>query len=324
MKGAGTARGRRESGVSRSRCPWAFAWVCAAFALAATAWWSRPGDAQVLQAEHVPTPIAARAAREYPHALVLGSGGPRGLAHIGVLQVLDEAGYRPDLIVGTSMGALIGALVSTGKSGREMEQRVLDPNPWNWVRDLTWSRHGWLRGEALDRILHRAGAPKRLEALPIAVVAVATRLPDGTRIAFQAGDVVAAVRASSASPGMLLPVRIDGQLYVDGDLVAPVPVATARELGARRIIAVDVSAFADTTPPIEEVSLDWVERDARRRLMIDREAADADMLIRVRMPYYVDLSRSGRAAAIEAGRAAARAALPELRRLGLVRPAPAP
>lgn len=302
-----------------SRCAWALALGCATVALAVTAWWSRPGDAAVLQGEPAPSAIPARAPRTYERALVLGSGGPRGLAHIGVLQVLEEVGYRPDLIVGTSMGALVGALMSAGKSGRAMEQRVLDPNPWNWLRDLAWSRHGWLRGDALDRILQAAGAATRLEALPIPVVAVATRLPDGARIAFESGDVVSAVRASSASPGMLLPVRIDGQLYADGDLVAPVPVATARELGARQIIAVDVSAFADTTPPIEEVSLQWIERDVRRRLMIDREAADADILIRVRMPYYVDLSRSGRAAAIEAGRAAARAALPELRRLGLVR-----
>lgn len=280
-------------------------------------WESRSGAPVVLDSADPPRPIDAQTTGRYARGLVLGSGGPRAYAHIGVLQVLEEAGYRPDLIVGTSMGALVGAMNAAGRSALEIEQR-LKPEPTNWLPDLAWSRHGWLRGESIARILRAAGAGTALEKLPIRVIAVATRLPEGTRIEFGHGDAIAAVRASSASPGMLLPVVIEGRLYADGDIVAPVAVATARRLGARSIIAVDVSAFADTTPPVEQMTLEWVQTDIRRRAQIDEELSVADAAIRVRMPYWLGLGERGRLTAIEAGRLAARAALPELRRRGLI------
>ena len=256
--------------------------------------------------------------RDYQQALVLGSGGPRGFAHIGVLQVLDEAGYKPDLIVGTSMGAIIGAALSAGRSPREMERRVLAPDWFIWIRDLTWSRHGWLMGHSIENIVLSAGAARDLEGLPIRVVAVATKLPGGDRVEFGYGDVVSSVRASSASPGMFLPVKIEGELYSDGDIVAPVAAATAKKLGARKILAVDVSAFADTTPSIESVNVPWVVQDIRRRILINQELQVADAVIHVNMAYYAGVFHDGRAASIAAGRLAAVAALPELRRLGIV------
>lgn len=256
--------------------------------------------------------------RDYQQALVLGSGGPRGFAHIGVLQVLDEAGYKPDLIVGTSMGAIIGAALSAGRSPREMERRALDPDWLNWIRDLTWSRHGWLKGDSIENIVLSTGAARDLEDLPIRVVAVATKLPGGDRVEFGYGDVVTGVRASSASPGIFLPVKIEGELYSDGDIVAPVAAATARKLGARKILAVDVSAFADTTPSVESVNVPWVVQDIRRRLLVNQESHLADAVIRVNMAYYAGVFHDGRVASIAAGRLAALAALPELRRLGII------
>ena len=130
------------------------------------------------------------------------------------------------------------------------------------------------------------------------------------------GDVVSAVRASSARPGMFLPVMIDGRVLADGDIVAPVPAATAKKLGAVKVLAVDVSAFADTTPPVEAMTVDWVERDVRRRNMIDSELRATDAVIRVRLTYYSGAWNDGRVAAIAAGREAAQAALPALRRHG--------
>lgn len=283
--------------------------------------WLRSGEPVVLHSDHPPQPIDSRMVGEYPQALVLGSGGPRGLAHIGVLQVLQEAGYKPDLIVGTSMGAILGVGLSAGRSPRVMEQRALNPDFFNWIGDLTWSRHGWLRGSSIDHIIRSAGV-RRFEDLPIKVVVVATRLPNGERVEFGYGDVVSAVRASSASPGMLLPVMINGQLFADGDIVAPVPVTTAKKLGARKILAVDVSAFADTTPPVEAMSLEWVQQDIRRRMLVEAELLAADGVIRVKMNYYAGISQDGRFASIEGGRQAALAALPELRRLGVIAPQP--
>ena len=263
------------------------------------------------------TTIDARMVGSYPQALVLGSGGPRGFAHIGVLQVLGEAGYKPDLIVGTSMGAIIGAALSGGVSPDRMEQRALNPDWLNWIRDLTWSRHGWLRGRSVENLVRSAGAAQQLEDLPIKLVAVATDLASGGRVEFGYGDVVSAVRASSASPGMFVPVQIDGRILSDGDIVAPVAVA-ARKLGARKVLAVDVSAFADTTPPLASMTLEWVVQDIRRRLTIDEELRAADIVIHVRLNYYAGVGQKYRISAIAAGRKAAMDALPELRRLGLV------
>ena len=298
-------------------------WRCIFFSLLLVATvgalvWFRPGAPEVLQSDHPPRTIDSGLVGHYPQALVLGSGGPRGFAHIGVLQVLEEAGYKPDLIVGTSMGAMVGAALSVGVAPLQMEQRALNPDWLNWIRDLTWSRHGWLRGRSIENIVRTAGAARQFEDLPIRLVAVATGLPAGDRVEFGYGDVAAAVRASSASPGMFVPVMIDGRLLADGDIVAPVPVTTAKKLGAVKVLAVDVSAFADTTPPVEAMTVDWVERDIRRRIMIDSELRAADAVIRVRLKYYSGVWHDGRVAAIAAGRDAAQAALPELRRHGLI------
>ena len=303
---------------SRARC-----WACPILLVVVAAVvgilvWSRSGEPVTLSSLHPPQPIDSRMQRDYPQALVLGSGGPRGFAHIGVLQVLDEAGYKPDLIVGTSMGAIIGAALSAGRSPREMERRALAPDWFNWIRDLTWSRHGWLKGDSIENIVLSAGAARDLEDLPIRLVTVATKLPGGDRVEFGYGNVVSSVRASSASPGMFLPVKIEGQLYSDGDIVAPLAAATAKKLGARKILAVDVSAFADTTPSIESVNVPWVVEDIRRRLLVDQESQVADAVIRVKMPYYAGVTHDGRVVSIAAGRRAAVAALPELRRLGIV------
>ena len=311
-------RKQTEMAHSRARrwgCPLLLVVVAV---VAGTLMWSRSGDPVTLISLHPPQPIDLRMQRDYQQALVLGSGGPRGFAHIGVLQVLDEAGYKPDLIVGTSMGAIIGAALSAGRSPREMERRALSPDWFNWIRDLTWSRHGWFKGHSIENIVLSAGAARDLEDLPIRVVTVATKLPGGDRVEFGYGDVVASVRASSASPGMFVPVKIEGELYSDGDIVAPVAAATARKLGARKILAVDVSAFADTTPSIESLNLPWVVQDIRRRVLINQELKVVDAVIHVNMAYYAGVFHDGRVASIASGRLAALAALPELRRLGIV------
>ena len=118
---------------------------------------------------------------------------------------------------------------------------------------------------------------------------------------------------------MFLPVIIDGQFYADGDIVAPMPVTKAKKLSARRILAIYVSAFADTTQPVEAMSMEWVGQDIRSRMLIDSELLAANAVIRVKMNYYTGISQDGRFASINGGR---QAALPELRRLGLIAPQP--
>jgi NTE family protein len=177
--------------------------------------------------------------------LALGGGGARGFAHVGVLQVLEEAGIKPDLVVGTSAGSLVGALYASGKTGAQL-QRIAETMEESTITDwaLPFLNRGVLRGEALARYVTAQTQGRKIEELPIRLGIVATDLNLGEGVLFQRGDTATAVRASSAVPSVFLPVRINNRDYVDGGLVAPVPVRYAREMGAEVVLAVDIS----TTP----------------------------------------------------------------------------
>lgn len=267
---------------------------------------------------NLPVPLSADERGNYRLALVLGSGGPRGFAHVGVLVALDRLGIRPDLIVGTSMGAAIGALYASGMPLPAIWQRVMDSGFGDWLPDLTLHHFGWLTGETIEREIDRAVGGRPIEALPVRFVAVATRVPSGVRTEFARGNVGTAVRASSSVFGQIVPVQIGEHAYSDGDLVSPVPVETARRLGARHVIAVDVSADLRDSPDWTQIRSHWVSTGIYREQIIVRELAQADVPIRVRMNYYAYGDQNYKAYARAMGMAAVEAALPKLRALGLV------
>jgi NTE family protein len=199
-------------------------------------------------------------------AVVLGSGGPRGFAHIGVLKALEDAGVHPDLIVGSSVGAMVGALYAAGYDARTLERMAYDIDLLDFVEaSILWGGASSGRG-----VQDRAVANKPIEALPTRFAAVATRLSDRKLVAFNRGDTGLAVRASGASPGQFQPVRIGREEYVDGDEVSPVPIHMARMLGAEVVIAVDVSAYLEETPP--GVPQEWIDKDERRARQIRTRA----------------------------------------------------
>jgi NTE family protein len=172
-------------------------------------------------------------------ALVLSSGGLRGFAHLGVLKALEAHGVRPDLVVGTSVGALAGALYASGIDGAALERIVAD-------EDFRLGA-GWF-GPPLGRAsldVHGFVAAhlqrQRIEQFPIGFAAVATDLQRGCLEVFNRGGAAAAVQALSALPGVFEPPRIGGRPYADGGLASPVPMRVARALGAQRVIAVDVT-----------------------------------------------------------------------------------
>src|SRR5436190_15123682 len=179
-------------------------------------------------------------------ALVLSGGGPRGFAHIGVLKVLAEAGIRPDLVVGTSSGALVGVLYAARPSPAELEKRALALGGAD-VFDYDVFRQR-VSGSALQSWIDRAVEGRTIDRLTLPVVVVATRQADGASVAFTRGDSGAAVRASSAVPGSFSPVRIGEDVFVDGDISAPLPIAIARGFGAKRVIAVDVAQDVSRAP----------------------------------------------------------------------------
>ena len=240
-------------------------------------------------------------------ALVLGSGGRRGFAHIGVLKVLTENGIRPDLIIGSSVGAVVGSLYAGGMSATEIEKLAYSLRSLDFFEFKTlFGRPA--TGAAVQDFVSRHVHGRAIEELPVAFAAAATRVRDSTLVLFNRGDTGLAVRASAASPGEFEPVRISGEAYVDGDVSSPVPIRAARRMRARVVIAVDVSAYVQETPPA--VPAEWKEKDARRAKQIAEEAPEADVLIHPDIGYYAGYNEAYRRRVIAIAYAAARERLP--------------
>ena len=240
-------------------------------------------------------------------ALVLGSGGHRGFAHIGVLKVLTENGIRPDLIIGSSVGAVVGSLYAGGMSATEIEKlayslRLLE------LFELKTLFGRPATGRGVQGFVNKHVQARAIEELPIPFTAAATRVRDSALVLFNRGDTGVAVRASAASPGEFEPVRISGEAYVDADVASPVPIRAARRMGARVVIAVDVSAYIQETPA--GVPAQWVEKDARRAKQIAEEAPEADVLIHPDIGYYAGHSEAYRRRVIAIAYRAARERLP--------------
>jgi len=178
--------------------------------------------------------------------VVLGSGGARGMAHIGVLKRLHELGMRPHCVVGTSAGALVGAAYAAGRLDvLETHVRQLD---WRRVAQLfvevNFSRAGLISGRHIERLLREIYGVSQISQLPIPFAAVATALEEESEAALSEGNLMEAVRASIAIPGIFTPVRREGRVLVDGGLINPLPVSVARRMGAERVLAVDVNLRA--------------------------------------------------------------------------------
>mgnify|MGYP001262193709 CR=1 FL=1 len=174
--------------------------------------------------------------------LALGSGSARGLAHIGVIRALGEAGIAVDCVVGASMGALIGAVHAAGKlDDLENFFRDLDWKKTTAFFDVVLPRSGLLDGAKISDLVRDHVPAETIESLPLVFAAVASDLASGEEVVIRDGDIIEAVRASISVPGIFTPVRRDGRILVDGGLVNPVPVTTARALGAEIVIAVDLN-----------------------------------------------------------------------------------
>ena len=244
-------------------------------------------------------------------ALVLGSGGPRGYAHIGVLKVLEEAGVEIDLVVGSSVGSLIGAFWADGFSAAHIDEIANAGGPLTLFDLSPFADRGWIHGQRLQDYVNSRLGGRSIEALKRRVIVTATRRYDKAPVFIQTGNVGVAVRASSAVPKVISPVGINGVEYEDADESLPVAVRAARLAGARFVIAVDVSALAGSAPP--GTSSAWLTRDALRRSRIDPEVAAADILIHPDMGYAASPFRSFFMKAQASGESATRVLLPTIK-----------
>lgn len=172
-------------------------------------------------------------------ALVLGGGGARGLAHIGALDVLEREDIKIDLLVGTSMGAVIAAAYSLGIPIPTMESRATAIS-WTDIFDPTIPKQGLIEGQKMQRVIEEILENKTFLDINIPLAIVTTDIEKAQEVVYTSGDLIKIIRASCSWPGIFNPVSIDGQLLVDGGIKNSVPVSIAKKLGADFIIACDV------------------------------------------------------------------------------------
>jgi NTE family protein len=260
-----------------------------------------------------PRPVdREHASRPYKVALVLSSGGLRGLAHVGVLRVLLAYGWTPDLLVGSSIGAIVGAAFAAGADGEMLDNLAVPSmlDPWG-----SWFVRPSARSEALEAFVAELVGQRSIEELPRRLVTVATERNTGCLALFGQGDAARAVVASSALPGALAPVRIADRAFVDGGLAAPLPVRVARALGAQRVVAVDTTFHAEPEVPGGMVDSVLHAGMVMSRHLAQPDRAAADVLIEPRLPPVDEVTLANRSAIVQAGEAAALAQLERLRQV---------
>jgi NTE family protein len=242
-------------------------------------------------------------------ALALGSGGVRGFAHVGVIKALEEAGIVPDIVTGSSSGAVVAALYASGRPAGELEEIALGIEQGDLV-DFVLFGNGWIRGEALQEFVSRVVGGKPIERLAKRFAVVATEARSRRMTVFNRGDTGLAVRASVSVPNLFIPPVINGEEYLDGGLTSPVPVRLARAMGADVVIAVDVSWFAQA----RNSSGNGMERYGRsgRYALLAEELEGADIIVTPRTAFTRLLDFEHRVANIAAGEAAGREAVAEV------------
>lgn len=246
--------------------------------------------------------------------LALGGGAARGFAHIGVIQVLEEAGLRPDFVAGTSAGSVVAALYASGKTGAQLQQigeSMEEAAITDWT--LPVFNSGILRGDALAKYVNQQVGGRSIENMTVPLGIVATDLYSGEMMVFQRGDTGLAVRASSAVPAIFQPVKISGRSYVDGGLVSPVPVRAARRMGAQVVLAIDITSPPDSSGSEGTLAVLLQTASIMGKSINAFELKEADVVIRPDLRAVSSADFSSRKKAIEAGRRAMLELLPQLR-----------
>ncbi|MCO8096394.1 patatin-like phospholipase family protein [Acinetobacter lwoffii] len=250
------------------------------------------------------TPATPIKAREPVVAIALGGGGAKGFAHIGVIKVLESHGIKPKIVTGTSAGSFVGSLYASGKSPYQLQQIALNFKESD-IRDLTLNRQGIIAGQKLQDFVNKNVANKPIEQFPIRFAAVATRLDNGRKADFIKGNAGQAVRASCSIPNVFVPAVIGGTKYVDGGLVSPIPVKTAKDMGADIVIAVDISARPDGNKALNM----WGVLDQTLNIMgqqsINEELSQATVVIQPKVGHIGTLDLKASNATILEGEKAA-------------------
>lgn len=262
------------------------------------------------------TPAGRSAGPTRPRVgIALGGGGARGFAQIGVLHVLEQERVPIDVVVGTSVGSLVGAMYAD--TGRVLDAELLALTVNNEdifdYKALAIFSGGFVKGEKLERFIESHLKHQTIETMRVPFAAVSVDLRTGKTAVFDAGSVAKAVHASAAIPGVFVPVEIAGTSYVDGGVTDPIPVDVARAKGADVVIAVAIPAAIPGDAPRNPIEIVFHAVTIMAAEIGRLRAREADVVIEpaVGNVRYDDFSKKTQL--IEAGEAAARAAMPEIR-----------
>ena len=245
-------------------------------------------------------------------ALALGGGAARGFAHIGVIKALEAQGIRPEIVTGTSAGAVVGALYAAGNDGFALQKLAIKMDE-SKINDWSLPDRGLLKGEALQQFINETIGQRSIETLKKPLGVVATDLHSGESILFRTGNTGMAVRASATVPGVFKPVTINGHEYVDGGLSSLIPVRSARQMGADVVIAVDISARPDNKTVNSTLDILLQTFTIMGQNMARYELKEADVVVRPQVGNVGATDFQSRHNAIMEGEKAAQAALPAIR-----------
>lgn len=244
-------------------------------------------------------------------ALVLGAGASKGFAHVGVLKILETNKIPIHMIVGTSVGSVVGSFYAYGLNAFEL-QRLSFSIEQKDIVDLTIPDNGFIKGEKLEEFVNRTLKNTPIEKLKIPFYAVATEIQNGREVLFGRGNTGQAVRASCSIPGVFRPVKIGDKVYVDGGVVSPVAVEAAKRLGADVVIAVDISAGGERTPPVSTIETLLQSIDIMYSKLAAIQLSQADIVIRPKVGHIGSADFLKRHEAILEGEKAAAEALPKI------------
>lgn len=247
-------------------------------------------------------------------ALVLGAGASKGFAHVGVIKILESNKIPIHMIVGTSVGSVVGSFYAYGYDAFQLQKLSFGVEKGEIV-DLVLPENGFIKGEKLEEYVNRTVKNTPIQKLRIPFYAVAADIQSGQEVAFSRGNTGTAVRASCSIPGIFRPVRIGERVYVDGGVVSPVAVDVAKQFGADIVIAVDISAGADRTIPENTIETILQSLNVMYARLASIQISKADVVIKPNVGHIGSADFSKRHEAILEGERAAIDILPQIQKI---------
>lgn len=268
--------------------------------------------AQMTQIDQLPSLPPPKPAKI---ALVLGAGSSKGFAHIGVIKILETNKIPIHMIVGTSVGSMVGSLYAYGLDAFSLQKLSFSVQKEDIVDLLFLPNNGFIKGERLEEFVNKQVNFTPIEKLKIPFYAVATDLERGQETVFVKGNTGTAVRASCSIPGIFRPVKILDKIYVDGGVVSPVAVEVAKKKGADVVIAVDISSGIERSQPEGTIETILQSINIMYSKLGSIQLAQADVVIKPKVGHIGSADFSKRHEAILEGEKAAIEALPQINQI---------